>query len=320
MSVREFPPFGGGGTVTPVKPLRHLKISGGVGAVCADLEVRTRTRGADRCTDWWRTWARRAQATLEVAVALHSGTIGDESTWRIVCDTEGLPTTGFSAWQRPRGVDDGWNRLDYMLGYWLRAADVRPALERRDRKPVLTWGSEHHPVFGTVALRLRLLERAKASPTDAHPFAGLVLACRYCGLLEASLAAHERAQRIDPHVPTAVMFTLYAMGRYQEVVERAQGFDRSLRLDCLILFGGGLASAAAPRIRTRDGRPWSSPVHAAGSPEFDGRDGQVKQDEEDSSHRPESVGHTVGAGQRCLGPGFSERIGNSRPTRLSHAG
>ena len=85
---------------------------------------------------------------------------------------------------------------------------------------------------------LRLLERAQASPTDPHLFAGLVVACRYCGLLEASLAAHERAQRIDPHVPTAVMFTLYAMGRYQEVVERTQhGVDRFLGVDCLIRLG-----------------------------------------------------------------------------------
>ena len=35
---------GGGGTVTPVKSLGHLKILGGDATVCADLEVRTGTR------------------------------------------------------------------------------------------------------------------------------------------------------------------------------------------------------------------------------------------------------------------------------------
>ena len=42
---------------------------------------------------------------------------------------------------------------------------------------------------------LRLIEQAKKRRADPALFAGLVHACRYCGLLEASLAAHEHAQR-----------------------------------------------------------------------------------------------------------------------------
>ena len=48
---------------------------------------------------------------------------------------------------------------------------------------------------------LRLLEQAKKRRADPELFAGLVHACRYCGLLEASLAAHEHAQRLDPKIP-----------------------------------------------------------------------------------------------------------------------
>ncbi len=84
---------------------------------------------------------------------------------------------------------------------------------------------------------VRLLARAKATPTDPHPFVGLVLACRYCGLLDASLAAHERAQRIDSHAQTAVMFTLFHMGRYEEVTERGQGLDWLIKVDGLMRMG-----------------------------------------------------------------------------------
>ena len=54
----------------------------------------------------------------------------------------------------------------------------------------------------------RLLKRAHSHRNDANLFAGLVHACRYCGLLEASVAAHERARRLDPHVRTSVPYDL----------------------------------------------------------------------------------------------------------------
>ena len=45
-----------------------------------------------------------------------------------------------------------------------------------------------------------------------------------------------------------------------------------------------------------------------------GHDGQVKQSEQEVLHARDSVGQTSGATQRCLNPGVSERIGNSRRT------
>jgi tetratricopeptide (TPR) repeat protein len=63
----------------------------------------------------------------------------------------------------------------------------------------------------------RLLSRARGRREDAELFAGLVHACRYGGLLDASLAAHEEARRLDPHVRTSVAFTLYLKGEYDRL-------------------------------------------------------------------------------------------------------
>lgn len=65
---------------------------------------------------------------------------------------------------------------------------------------------------------LRLLGRAHAAGAQVDLYVGLVHACRYCGLLEASLAAHENARRLDPQVKTSVNFTLLAMGQYERSI------------------------------------------------------------------------------------------------------
>jgi serine/threonine protein kinase/tetratricopeptide (TPR) repeat protein len=63
---------------------------------------------------------------------------------------------------------------------------------------------------------VRLLGQAGQGAGDPHLFAGLVVACRFCGLLEASLAADRRARRIDPAIQTSVQYTYWAMGDYQQ--------------------------------------------------------------------------------------------------------
>jgi serine/threonine protein kinase/tetratricopeptide (TPR) repeat protein len=67
----------------------------------------------------------------------------------------------------------------------------------------------------------RLIERAQQNGNDAELFAGLVHVCRYCGLLNASLEAHERARRIDPQVPTSVAHTYFMLGEYERCLETA---------------------------------------------------------------------------------------------------
>jgi tetratricopeptide (TPR) repeat protein len=70
---------------------------------------------------------------------------------------------------------------------------------------------------------VRLLERVRHAPSEPELFAGLVHACRYCGLLDASVAAYERAHRLDPAVATSVAQTFLLMNDW----ERTIAVDRS---------------------------------------------------------------------------------------------
>jgi serine/threonine protein kinase/tetratricopeptide (TPR) repeat protein len=65
---------------------------------------------------------------------------------------------------------------------------------------------------------VRLLGRAHAAGPQLDLYVGLVHACRYCGLLEASVAAHENARRLDPQVRTSVNFTYLAQGQYERAI------------------------------------------------------------------------------------------------------
>jgi hypothetical protein len=59
---------------------------------------------------------------------------------------------------------------------------------------------------------VRLLTEAQRHGNDPELFAGLVHACRYCGLYEASVAAHAEASRLDPNARTSVAETLLMAG------------------------------------------------------------------------------------------------------------
>ncbi|MEO6323537.1 MAG: protein kinase [Thermoanaerobaculia bacterium] len=69
----------------------------------------------------------------------------------------------------------------------------------------------------------RLVTRAAVFPNDPELFVGLVQACRYSGLLEESLAAHERATRLDPHAMTSVALTLWLRGDNERALQAAAG-------------------------------------------------------------------------------------------------
>jgi tetratricopeptide (TPR) repeat protein len=65
---------------------------------------------------------------------------------------------------------------------------------------------------------VRLLRLATTRSADADLYAGLVVACRFCGLLDASLAADRRARRIDPGVRTSVHYTYWMLGNYEQTI------------------------------------------------------------------------------------------------------
>jgi serine/threonine protein kinase/tetratricopeptide (TPR) repeat protein len=76
------------------------------------------------------------------------------------------------------------------------------------------------------AALVRLLGQAERHGNDPELFAGLVHACRYCGLFDESIAAHAEARRLDPNVPTSVEQTIMMSGdldRLLSLEERKRG-------------------------------------------------------------------------------------------------
>ncbi len=88
---------------------------------------------------------------------------------------------------------------------------------------------------------VRLLGEANRRGNDAELFAGLVHACRYCGLYEESIAAHAEARRLDPTVPTSFDQTLLMAGD----IDRLLGVEPPLVVagadDGIRVIGLGLA-------------------------------------------------------------------------------
>lgn len=88
---------------------------------------------------------------------------------------------------------------------------------------------------------IRLIEQARRGDAAPDLFAGLVLSCRYCGLLEASIAADEQARRLDPKITTSVGFSLLLAGFYERGVEAARATmpDTVFKSECLLKLGRG---------------------------------------------------------------------------------
>jgi tetratricopeptide (TPR) repeat protein len=99
---------------------------------------------------------------------------------------------------------------------------------------------------------VRLLGRAQLNPRDPEPFAGLCYACRYCGLLDESLAADRRVRELDAGVVTSVVHTHFVLGndkRVVELLERIPGGYGYVGLVALVRIGrADEALEAASRI------------------------------------------------------------------------
>jgi serine/threonine protein kinase len=83
----------------------------------------------------------------------------------------------------------------------------------------------------------RLLKRAFSRRNDPNVFVGLVHACRYCGLLEASAAAHEHARRLDPNVRTSVSHTYTLLRDHQKALDSCGPTDMWVRPRALDALG-----------------------------------------------------------------------------------
>jgi eukaryotic-like serine/threonine-protein kinase len=106
---------------------------------------------------------------------------------------------------------------------------------------------------------VRLLDRAHRVGAEAELLAGLVHACRFVGLLDASLAAHHAARRLDPGIPTSVSHTYWMLGEYQRVTDFTLGdigYVEGVALaalgrpqEAVAILRSNEAAAREPRIR-----------------------------------------------------------------------
>jgi tetratricopeptide (TPR) repeat protein len=100
----------------------------------------------------------------------------------------------------------------------------------------------------------RLLGQARRSNSAEH-FAGLVHACRYTGLLAASLAAHDEARRLDPTIRTSVHNTYMLIGDFERLAREVAADDPELVAMALYRLGRRSEAAAIRRISTADAPP-----------------------------------------------------------------
>jgi TolB-like protein len=94
----------------------------------------------------------------------------------------------------------------------------------------------------TVQGMVRLLGEATRHGNDPELFAGLVHACRYCGLFEESIAAHDEACRLDPNIDTSFEQTLLVKRDVEQLVALDSGSveggaDQGIRIIALGLAG-----------------------------------------------------------------------------------
>jgi len=101
----------------------------------------------------------------------------------------------------------------------------------------------------------RLLERAQQRRSDAELFAGLAHVCRYCGLLQVALMAHQEARRLDPLISTSVNHTYFMLGDYQRALEASgsdYGYGRGLVQSML----GNIQEAISQLREAEKSGPW----------------------------------------------------------------
>ena len=84
---------------------------------------------------------------------------------------------------------------------------------------------------------VRLLKRAKDRPADPDLYAGLTHACRYCGLIAASIAAAEQARRLDPRIRTSAAHSYFMIGDYERVLEFPPETVPYMRTLALVMLG-----------------------------------------------------------------------------------
>jgi len=115
-------------------------------------------------------------------------------------DLARVEATAYHVIGKYRGTSDDYVRSESALN---RALELNPDLSIADHFYAQLEVADGRAEDAMV----RLVRRASSHSSDPDLFAALVPACRYCGLLQHSLAAYERATRLDPNVRTSVEHT-----------------------------------------------------------------------------------------------------------------
>jgi serine/threonine protein kinase/tetratricopeptide (TPR) repeat protein len=112
------------------------------------------------------------------------------------------------------GSDDAAGNLIRAEEAFNRALEINPDLSIAHN---LYTNFEVESLGRAKEAMVRLLGRAGSS-SDPEIFTGLVFVCRYCGLLDASLAADRHARRLDPSARTSVMYTHFMRGDWERAL------------------------------------------------------------------------------------------------------
>jgi tetratricopeptide (TPR) repeat protein len=97
---------------------------------------------------------------------------------------------------------------------------------------------------------VRLVGRALQDGARAEAYAALVQACRFTGLLEASLAAHARVRELDGRLPTGVYHTLWQLGEAERALAES---GRAPILEAIVVAERGERGRAIEMLREREG-------------------------------------------------------------------
>lgn len=98
---------------------------------------------------------------------------------------------------------------------------------------------------------VRLLARLEVDGHHVDLLSGLVQACRFCGLLEASKAADRRARDLDPLVRTSVSHSHFMAGDYEAALAACNDADIGY-MEAAALVALGRTGDALDRLHTRE--------------------------------------------------------------------
>ena len=141
---------------------------------------------------------------------------------------------------------EGSNRAESTQAAFRRAFALNPDLPIAHNHYTPVEADSGHAQQAMV----RLLGQAERHPNDPELFSGLVQATRYCGLLEESLRAHQRARRLDSRAVTSVAHTYFLLGDYQRTLEWYPPGSR-FYLDAAALAASGRETEAAELLAHR---------------------------------------------------------------------